>query len=489
MLFFHREWAESKIVKSSLIVLVFLLVQPTFMFADKTLDEFDYNNFISKATERELRDEIRENPSIKKLKIPPLNENILLCGIRNDLPRSHIEVLLAAEQSVKLRNANKQDSLIYLALYSADNKKIIRPILLRYENKTTLKQALKRKDSFKKTALDYLIENRNIPLYDELFFLLGEKPIKRCKDALFGVNSTYVPQREEEEDGEEREEVVEVKVETETLGESEEEDAFEVDGDAVSDASEVPPLNFDSLNIESEKSKHIYLYDFMPEQEKIVPERADPNQISLAKIENPNSRDANGRTLLMNAAKNGSEWEVRSLLNSGADVSLCDYEGWNALMFAIRYQNNLNIVNLLLENGADMYASNNYGTNSFQLAALYTSNPEILKTILNQYTAGSNEIFKAFILTLTSNNTSAAVQEAKLHVFIDRNVPLNRFFEGKTPLMYAAEFSSETSILKLLLDAGAIPTMRDANGKTAFDYASQNAQLSHDDVFWSLNSN
>ena len=81
------------------------------------------------------------------------------------------------------------------------------------------------------------------------------------------------------------------------------------------------------------------------------------------------------------------------------------------------------------------------------------------------------------------------MQEAKLQVFINRNVPLNRFFEGKTPLMYAAEFSDSTSILKLLLDAGAISTRRDAHGKTAFDYASQNVKLAHDDVFWSLNSN
>lgn len=477
-------------------------MQPAFICARQKFDEFDYNNFISKATKRELFDEIRENPSIKKQKIPPLNENMLLCGIRNDLPLENIELILSAGQNVKYTNANKQDSLMYLALYSDDNKKIMKPILLQYGNKSELKRALKRRDSYKKDALDYLIEKRNIPLYDELYFLLGEKPIKRCKDALFGVNSSYIPKPDVEDADKTSETAREgittdamettKKVEEVKIAEIIEEETPDSDGleeiEEV-DESEVPPLTFDSLDIESEKPKHIYLYDYLPKQEDFVPERTDPNHIALAKIENPNSRDSNGRTMLMNAAKNGSEWEVRSLLNSGADVSLCDYEGWNALMFAIRYQNNLNIVNVLLENGADIYASNNYGANSFQLAALYSSNPEILKTILNQYTAGSNEIFRAFILTLTSNNTSSAVQEAKLQVFINRNVPLNRFFEGKTPLMYAAEFSDSTSILKMLLDAGAISTMRDANGKTAFDYASQNAKLAHDDVFWSLNSN
>ncbi|MBD5404828.1 MAG: ankyrin repeat domain-containing protein [Treponema sp.] len=499
-MFFHHKYEKSTLLNASLILLVaVLLVQPAFVCARQKFDEFDYNNFISKATKRELFDEIRENPSIKKQKIPPLNENMLLCGIRNDLPLENIELILSAGQNVKFTNANKQDSLMYLALYSEDNRKIMRPILLQYGNKSNLKHALKRRDSYKKDALDYLIEKRNIPLYDELYFLLGEKPIKRCKDALFGVNSTYVPTPVEEDDETSEREIIVPDV-TETTKKVEEVKLEEVieeetpDSDGLEklkevDESEVPPLTFDSLDVESEKSKPIYLYDYMPKQEQFVPERTDPNRIALANIENPNSRDSNGRTMLMNAAKNGSEWEVRSLLNSGADVSLCDYEGWNALMFAIRYQNNLNIVNVLLENGADIYASNNYGANSFQLAALYSSNPEILKTILNQYTAGSNEIFRAFILTLTSNNTSSAVQEAKLQVFINRNVPLNRFFEGKTPLMYAAEFSDSTSILKLLLDAGAISTMRDANGKTAFDYASQNVKLAHDDVFWSLNSN
>ena len=54
--------------------------------------------------------------------------------------------------------------------------------------------------------------------------------------------------------------------------------------------------------------------------------------------------------------------------------------------------------------------------------------------------------------------------------------------------MYAAEFSSSTKILKLLLDNGAVPAIRSAEGKTAFEYAKLNTQLEHDETYWSLNS-
>ena len=189
----------------------------------------------------------------------------------------------------------------------------------------------------------------------------------------------------------------------------------------------------------------------------------------------------------MKAVKDGNDWEVRSLIKSGADVNMADLEGWTAFMYAIRYQNSLEVVNILLDNGADPAIPNKYGTTSLQLAATYTSNPEILRVVLEKYPAGSNEIFKSFILAITANTGSTATQAAKINVFIEKNVPLNRFYEGKTPLMLAAEYSSSTQILKILIDNGALPSIRDASGKTAFYYASMNTSLEHDDIYWSLN--
>ena len=54
--------------------------------------------------------------------------------------------------------------------------------------------------------------------------------------------------------------------------------------------------------------------------------------------------------------------------------------------------------------------------------------------------------------------------------------------------MYAAEFGSSTCIIKVLLDNGAETAIRNADGKSAFDYAAHNPRLEHDDIYWSLNA-
>ena len=133
----------------------------------------------------------------------------------------------------------------------------------------------------------------------------------------------------------------------------------------------------------------------------------------------------------MRAVRDGNDWEIRSLIASGADVNLLDNEGWSALMFAVRYQNNVEIVKLLLENGADIYASNRYGSTPLLLASCYTGNPEILKTVLNSYGGSENEIFRSFILAITSNSGNYASQIAKLQVFMDRGISMNRFMREK----------------------------------------------------------
>ena len=53
--------------------------------------------------------------------------------------------------------------------------------------------------------------------------------------------------------------------------------------------------------------------------------------------------------------------------------------------------------------------------------------------------------------------------------------------------MYAAQYSDSTKILNCLLEAGAITSIRSTEGKTAFDYAIKNQNLTHDETFWELN--
>lgn len=232
-----------------------------------------------------------------------------------------------------------------------------------------------------------------------------------------------------------------------------------------------------------------FLFDYAPKTYKDDYAEKSSEDMHLTKIKNPNSRDFNGRSLLMKAVKNGNDWEIRSLLESGADVNVKDNDGWSALMYAVRYQNNLEVVRLLLRNGADLTALNKYGSSPLDLAATYSSNPEILRSILKEFKGGQGEIFRAFVFSITSDVGNHASQLAKLQVFVDRGIQLNRFYEGKTPLMYAAGYSSSTDVIEFLLDNGAAVSIRDSSGKKAFDYAKANVKLERDETFWRLNGN
>ena len=106
---------------------------------------------------------------------------------------------------------------------------------------------------------------------------------------------------------------------------------------------------------------------------------------------------------------------------------------------------------------------------------------------MNYYSISEKDVLKAFTQLLSSTLIPEYVQLAKINIFLEKGIQLNTFYEGKTPLMYAAQYGTSTKVLKLLLDNGCITTVRSTEGKTAFEYASKNTKLKHDDYYWALN--
>ena len=215
---------------------------------------------------------------------------------------------------------------------------------------------------------------------------------------------------------------------------------------------------------------------------------SDDAAFTYEAINNPDEADSFGRTLLMKAAKAGNDWQVKSLLEAGAKVNLKDRDGWTALMYAARYQEGLECVQLLMGAGADVKAKNAYGSSALVLASCYNNNPDIIRRLLAHYGPSDKEVLRSFVMLLSESQTSEYVQISKIRLFLDMGVPLNAFYEGKTPLMYAAQFGSSTNVLRCLLDGKAMPGLRSTEGKTAFDYAKDNNNLEHDSVYWALNS-
>ena len=247
-------------------------------------------------------------------------------------------------------------------------------------------------------------------------------------------------------------------------------------------AQEPPSTKTSSTPVTRYKKE--YLQDYAVPEELTV---ELPATDSLDVIENPNEADSHGRTLLMQAAKLGNDWQIKNLLKAGADVNLKDREGWTALMYAVRYQENENCVELLLQAGADVKAVNMFETSALKLAACYNNNPQIIKKILSYYTISEKEVLASFVLLISENHTAEYVQISKLKVFLEQSIPVNTFYNGKTPLMYAAQYGNSTKVIKLLLDYDSIPSIRSTENKTAFDYAKENTALKHDSIFWSLN--
>lgn len=236
----------------------------------------------------------------------------------------------------------------------------------------------------------------------------------------------------------------------------------------------------------SEKNKKEYLSDYMVYDVESINDSED-NEILYQIIPDPDERDASGKTLLMRAAKEGNEWELKQLLESHANVNLKDSDGWTALMYAVRYSGSLECVEKLLEAGADVTEKNAYGFSALVLAASYNGNPQILSKLLENYKASDKEVLRALVFLLTEQNISERQQLSKLQIFMDKAVPLNILFEGKTPLMYAAQYGNSTKILQVLLDNQSSVTMRSTEGKTAFDYATKNNNLAHNETYWALN--
>lgn len=243
------------------------------------------------------------------------------------------------------------------------------------------------------------------------------------------------------------------------------------------------------LALEKEKQKNAaknqkeYLSDYiLPDTYEI-----EKNNDSDLRLKNPDETDAGGVTLLMKAARLGNEWQVKRLLDSSANTNLKDKDGWTALMYAVRYNEALECVELLINSGANIKIANRYGLTALTMAATYNNNPQILSKLLQSYKPSDKEVQKALVFLLSEQSISEDVLLSKLQILLDTAMPVNILYDGKTPLMYAAAYGNSTRVIKILLEYGASVTIRSSDGKTAFDYASENNNLAHDETYWALN--
>jgi uncharacterized protein len=137
-----------------------------------------------------------------------------------------------------------------------------------------------------------------------------------------------------------------------------------------------------------------------------------------------------------------------------------------------------------IDAGADVNARDEYGLTPL-MRAVSPEKPDVVRVLL---AAGAN--LEARDLHGWTVLMHAVMHEATatLRLLIDAEANLEASFgEGVTALSLAAAVNREPDVLHMLLDAGADGTARDKDGRTAFDWASENTALRGTDAYWRLN--
>jgi len=182
---------------------------------------------------------------------------------------------------------------------------------------------------------------------------------------------------------------------------------------------------------------------------------ANPDVISvlLGAGADVNAKDENGSTALMYAIRyNANPLAVSILLDAGADINMKEKDGWTPLMYALKYNAKFELIARLLKSGADIKAREKDGWTPLLLAARHAANPEVISMLLK---AGAD---------VEGKNES-----------------------GWTPLLTAARYNTNREVVSVLLRAGADGSWKSSEGKTAFDYAQENASLKGTKQYWQLN--
>jgi len=158
----------------------------------------------------------------------------------------------------------------------------------------------------------------------------------------------------------------------------------------------------------------------------------DKANIKKSVIESPVSMPA-----YMDAAFNGDSDKVKEFIAGGLVVDTTDENGSTAMMLAA-YNNHTEIVKYLLGKGADV----NHRDINNRTALMYASSGPANETV-------------------------------KLLLEADAEINATGSLEGFTAIMFAAA-EGQTEVFKTLMDAGADISIKDKDGETARDFASNN---------------
>ena len=173
-------------------------------------------------------------------------------------------------------------------------------------------------------------------------------------------------------------------------------------------------------------------------------------------------------TPLMYAARDGGAAAARALAKAGADVNATDPDGTTALILAIM-NSHYDTANAILEAGADPNIADKAG-----MAALYAAvDMSSLGEVYGMPPRKVNDTLKPTDLMSRLIAKGAVVDALLKSATLQRNHTPGegQLGAGTTPLMRAAR-NGDYAAMKILLAAGADPTLKQPRGTTALMMAS-----------------
>ncbi len=169
------------------------------------------------------------------------------------------------------------------------------------------------------------------------------------------------------------------------------------------------------------------------------------------------------------AVRNDNESAVVALTLRGFDLNTRDEQGDTGLLVALR-QESLTVADFLLkQNVVNVEARNKAGESPLMMAALKGQYPQAKRLIERRAEVNKPGWTPLHYAASNPGEGSAAM----VRLLLDRFAYIDAESPNKTtPLMMAARYGSD-SVVKLLLEEGADPMLRNEQGLTALDFARQ----------------
>lgn len=170
------------------------------------------------------------------------------------------------------------------------------------------------------------------------------------------------------------------------------------------------------------------------------------------------------------AIKGNRASEVQRLLGQGFDPNTVDEHGQNALTIALNEEAESVLELLLNWSAMQIDARNGKDETPLMLAAL-RGNSKMVKVLIARDADVNKPGWTPLHYAATGAHLDIMNTLLERHAYIDAESP-----NGTTPLMMAAQYGSPQAV-KLLLEAGADPRLRNQLGLSALDFAQRASRV------------